>query len=623
MGVVESDEVRKCAADATRTFQTEILIRRVLSEHHFSANLQFSLFDLSLETLAFSSRRFRVHHAVSHCVRSARFVGGLSFCYSRGSGVFDWCGGVSRNHGAVEKGSNILVAAPDWQVEMQKIELSDGGEDSPRRGTWRKRSGSFSSTAVSGKEMVDTASARHQRTFDLHSRLRSGRTTIEPLEKTELVRTRSSPVSRVTLNPIKAKSLNRSLSSTAETRCADEAKSFQRSHGVISKEPKMYEFALWKKKKTTKSTNVNSGGNRACSSHQIEDGKSQPVLQKSSDPCPEESAEGRTRTPSPSRVNVKQPQKLHEGNTVHRKRTSRTTRQKYKLGKLLGAGTFGKVYKALNFHTGGLFAVKKLVLDGASQPQIVALQREVRMLQKLKHENIVRYLGTDRYKRVLCIYLEYVPGGSVSSILEEFGPLSEDVIMRYTGQILRGVHYLHTRKIVHRDIKGANVLISDSGRVRLVDFGCSKQLAGLRTNSLDESLRALRGSIYYMAPEVIRQTGHSFAADIWSIGATVVEMITAKHPWQKFQDNFSALFHIATSGSAPPFPSSVSKSLESFLNACFKLTPSERSTAKDLSRHEFIRPSSSSSISSREDGKDRGDAVERASSRSSTGKARS
>ena len=261
----------------------------------------------------------------------------------------------------------------------------------------------------------------------------------------------------------------------------------------------------------------------------------------------------------------------------------------YKLGAVLGSGTFGKVFKALNWETGALFAVKKMPLDGAMQIQITALRREVSLLQKLKHENIVRYLGTERHQHMLFIYLEFVPGGSVAAILSEFGPLSESIISRYLRQILHGVEYLHGRSIVHRDIKGANILISDSGCVKLVDFGCSKQLAGLRTNSLDESLRALRGSVPYMAPEVIRQTGHGFEADIWSVGATVLEMTTAKHPWPEFEDNFSALYHIATSNSAPPLPKKISRHLRNFFDCCFKIDPKERSCAKVLLTHPFVR----------------------------------
>ena len=130
------------------------------------------------------------------------------------------------------------------------------------------------------------------------------------------------------------------------------------------------------------------------------------------------------------------------------------------------------------------------------------------------------------------------------------------------------------------------------GRVKLADFGCSKQLAGLRTNSLDESLKALRGSVPWMAPEVIRQTGHSCEADMWSVGATVLEMVTAQHPWPEFKDTFSALFHIATSNSGPPVPESVSASLSDFFECCFKIIPKERSSASDLINHPFINTSS-------------------------------
>lgn len=91
---------------------------------------------------------------------------------------------------------------------------------------------------------------------------------------------------------------------------------------------------------------------------------------------------------------------------------------------------------------------------------------------------------------------------------------------------MSGVEYLHSKGIIHRDIKGANILVSDAGIAKLADFGCSKQLAGMCTASIEESMLAIRGSVPWMAPEVIKQSGHGRASDIWSVGATVIEMGT-------------------------------------------------------------------------------------------------
>ena len=173
-------------------------------------------------------------------------------------------------------------------------------------------------------------------------------------------------------------------------------------------------------------------------------------------------------------------------------------------------------------------------------------------------------------------------------MLAQFGVFSETLIRIYVSQILEGVSYLHARKIVHRDIKGANVLVNDAGVAKLADFGCSKQLQGMKTGTLEQSLQAIRGSVPWMAPEVVRQSGHGRAADVWSLGATVVEMATATHPWPAFSNNLTALFQIATSSVPPPFPDSLSPGATRFLNRCLVVEPGDRALSRDLLHDDWL-----------------------------------
>jgi serine/threonine protein kinase len=170
--------------------------------------------------------------------------------------------------------------------------------------------------------------------------------------------------------------------------------------------------------------------------------------------------------------------------------------------------------------------------------------------------------------------MEYVPGGNVSSMLKQFGAFSEDIVKRFSRQICIGLEYLHEKGIIHRDIKGANVLLNETGISKLSDFGCSKQLQGMRTTSIDHSINNIRGSVPWMAPEVIRQSGYGRKADIWSLGCTVLEMSTGYRPWPQFENNFSAMFHIATSKSSPvPVDCTLTDVCKDFLLRCFAVEP--------------------------------------------------
>eukprot|EP00964_Phaeocystis_antarctica_P141511 scaffold106570_cov54-Phaeocystis_antarctica.AAC.2 len=240
-------------------------------------------------------------------------------------------------------------------------------------------------------------------------------------------------------------------------------------------------------------------------------------------------------------------------------------------------------------------AVKQIAYGGVATPSETALhtaealQGEVACLQALSHPNIVRYLGVERddIEGHVSIFLEYCAGGSIASLLERFGAFNEALSRTYITMVLEGLAYLHGRQMMHRDIKGANVLVDAEGVCKLADFGASKMLQ--QDLSASGDCRSLRGTPYWMAPEVIKQTGHSFPADVWSVGCVLVEMLTGKPPWSHFTSQISALFHIASSKAPPPLPPGISPSAVDFLLLTFKRNPRERPAASYMLGHVLVR----------------------------------
>merc|ERR1712048_1485059 len=183
------------------------------------------------------------------------------------------------------------------------------------------------------------------------------------------------------------------------------------------------------------------------------------------------------------------------------------------------------------------------------------------MGKELAHPHIVSYLGHDYIDNALYIYLEYMAGGSVAQVLSQFGSFDESLIATYARELLEGLEYLHTRQpvVLHRDIKGANILVGLDCKVKLSDFGCSKRTA-------DTLSQSLRGSIPWMAPEVIQQTGYGRRSDVWSLGCVVIEMATAQHPWGSFDNPMAAMVKIGMSHATPPLPDNVSEICRDFIS---------------------------------------------------------
>ncbi|KAI9574235.1 Pkinase-domain-containing protein [Boletus coccyginus] len=262
-------------------------------------------------------------------------------------------------------------------------------------------------------------------------------------------------------------------------------------------------------------------------------------------------------------------------------------------GALIGAGSFGKVYLGMDAVNGFLMAVKQVELPTGSAPNeerkksmLSALEREIDLLKDLSHPNIVQYLYSSVDDDFLNIFLEYVPGGSVTALLRNYGAFEEPLVKNFVRQILEGLNYLHERDIIHRDIKGANILVDNKGGIKISDFGISKKVDGNLLTGKRMNRPSLQGSVFWMAPEVVQQKAHTSAADIWSVGCLVVEMLTGEHPWAQLTQ-MQAIFKIGQSAK-PAIPSDISSEAADFLTKTFELDHAARPGAGELLQHGWL-----------------------------------
>eukprot|EP01064_Diplonema_japonicum_P014779 TRINITY_DN22493_c0_g1_i1.p1 TRINITY_DN22493_c0_g1~~TRINITY_DN22493_c0_g1_i1.p1 ORF type:complete len:870 (+),score=210.52 TRINITY_DN22493_c0_g1_i1:208-2817(+) len=259
----------------------------------------------------------------------------------------------------------------------------------------------------------------------------------------------------------------------------------------------------------------------------------------------------------------------------------------WKKGALLGRGSFGMVYKGTL--TDGMDTAVKIVNlgKGGAPAELHQLIREIRFIEQLEHPHIVKYYGClyDEGQGQVEIFLQLMTGGSIASLTAKHnGKLPEDLVKKYSRQLLWGLEYLHSRKVVHRDVKGANVLIDTSGDCAIADFGTSKCIDDMVSRT--HGCTTMVGTPYWMAPEVITACddgAYDTKVDVWSVGCTIVEMVTGSPPWSSQHENmWAAIFHIAQSTEPPPLPSDLQKQIRNFLIRCFERNPIKRPSCTEL-----------------------------------------
>lgn len=236
-------------------------------------------------------------------------------------------------------------------------------------------------------------------------------------------------------------------------------------------------------------------------------------------------------------------------------------------------------------HTGRLFAVKQLHIVGQKTNVVDTLTNEISLMRAYAHPNIVGYLGADvdEAAGVVNIFQEWVSGGSLAHLLTRFGPFKERAVVNYTRQILQGLSFLHANGIIHRDVKGGNVLVDESGHVKLADFGASTKVNTLTETTVDTV--EIKGTPYFMAPEVIGKSRYGRKGDVWAVGCTMIQMLNARPPWKDKNLNGLVQLHILLEGwvGPPEYPKDqVSDLCQAAIALCFHKDEKARPSAQQL-----------------------------------------
>mmetsp|Transcript_1835 Transcript_1835/g.2640 ORF Transcript_1835/g.2640 Transcript_1835/m.2640 type:complete len:425 (-) Transcript_1835:6-1280(-) len=245
----------------------------------------------------------------------------------------------------------------------------------------------------------------------------------------------------------------------------------------------------------------------------------------------------------------------------------------------IGKGAFGSVYLATS-GSGKQIAIKLIEQTSENEARTF---NEAFHLSKLKHSNIVQYLGSGVNDRnEFWLAMEYMEGGTLREAIQEGNVFSEKHLAYVARGVLSALRYLHRRDIIHRDLKSENIMLTVNGRVKLIDFG-------LAVHS-KQPIVTISGSPYWLAPELVQLNPHHTKADVYSMAISLLELANRQTTSEKLGSALEAMFRTGTVGNPTPLvkPKKFSKEFKDFLGQALTFDPEKRPTAKELSSHPWL-----------------------------------